>query len=131
MKGSCACGGIEYELSDNLFAANHCHCSICRKIHGAAFATFAHAKAENFRWLRGEDLITSYKSSEKNLRNFCRVCGSNVPSVFPKTNHVRIPMGTLDDDAGIKPSVHIFVADKAPWFEISDRLPQYTAMPDS
>ena len=65
MKGSCACGGIEYELSDNLFAANHCHCSICRKIHGSAFATFSHAKAENFRWLRGEDLITSYKSSEK------------------------------------------------------------------
>jgi hypothetical protein len=130
MKGSCACGGIEYELSDNLFAANHCHCSICRKIHGSAFATFAHAKAENFRWLRGEDLITSYKSSENNLRNFCRVCGANVPSVFPKTNHVRIPMGTLDDDAGIKPSVHIFVADKVSWFEITDSLSQYTEMPN-
>jgi hypothetical protein len=40
-------------------------------------------------------------------------------------------MGTLDDDAGIKPSVHIFVADKVSWFEISDRLRQYSGMPDS
>lgn len=130
MKGSCACGGIQYELSDNLFVVNHCHCSICRKIHGAAFGTFGHAKAENFRWLRGEDLITSYTSSENNLRNFCRVCGSNVPSVFQETNHVRIPMGTLDDNPSINPCVHIFVASKASWFEIADSLPQYPEMPD-
>lgn len=130
MKGSCACGGIKYAI-DNLFVANHCHCSICRKLHGAAFATFAHAKAESFRWIQGEDLVTSYKSSSNNLRNFCKVCGSNVPSVFQETNHVRIPMGTLDEDPQIKPCVQIFVADKAPWFDITDSLPQYSEMPDS
>lgn len=130
MKGSCACGGIKYEI-DNLFVANYCHCSICRKLHGAAFATFGHAKAEHFHWIQGEDLITSYKSSANNLRNFCKVCGSNVPSVFQETNHVRIPMGTLDEDPQIKPCVQIFVADKAPWFDITDSLPQYPKMPDS
>ena len=130
MKGSCACGGIKYEL-DHLFVANHCHCSICRKLHGAAFATFGHGKAENFHWLQGEDLITSYKSSANNIRNFCQVCGSNVPSVFQETNHVRIPMGSLDEDPQIKPCIQIFVADLAPWFEITDSLPQYPGMPNS
>lgn len=130
MKGSCACGGIQYELSDHLFTVNHCHCSICRKVHSAAFATCGHAKAEKFRWLRGEDLIVSYRSSENNLRNFCRVCGANVPAVIQEMNYVRIPMGTLDDDPDIKPCVHIFVASKAPWFEITDSLPQYADMPD-
>ena len=130
MKGSCACGGIQYELSDHLFAVNHCHCSICRKVHGAAFATCGHAKAENFRWLRGEDLIASYKSSENNSRNFCKVCGSNVPSLFQEMNYVRIPLGTLDDAPNINPSVHIFVASKAPWFEITDSLTQYAEMAD-
>lgn len=130
MKGSCACGNVQYELSDHLFAVNHCHCSICRKVHGTAFATVGHAKAEKFRWLRGEDLIATYKSSENNSRNFCRVCGSSVPSVVQEMNHVCIPMGTLDGDPNINPCVHIFVASKAPWFEITDSLPQYAEMPD-
>jgi hypothetical protein len=39
-------------------------------------------------------------------------------------------MGTLDDDPDIKPCVHIFVASEAPWFEITDSLPQYPKMPD-
>ncbi len=43
---------------------------------------------------------------------------------------MRIPIGTLDNDPGIKPSVHIFVASKAPWFEITDSLPQYPEMPE-
>lgn len=130
MKGSCACGGIAYELSDNLSLVNNCHCSICRKVHGAAFGTYGHGKAENFCWLQGEDLITSYQSSPQNLRNFCQVCGSNVPTVSPQTNHVRIPIGTLDDDPEIKPEINIFIDSKAPWFEITDSLVQCGEMPD-
>jgi hypothetical protein len=29
------------------------------------------------------------------------------------------------DDPGIRPSAHIFVGSKAPWFTITDDLPQY------
>jgi hypothetical protein len=130
MKGSCACGGIQYELSDKIFIVNNCHCSICRKVHGAAFATYGHSKAENFRWLQGEDLITSYQSTPHNFRNFCRVCGSNVPIVVAQRNQVAIPMGTLDDAPGIQPEVNLFVAYKAPWFEITDSLPNYSEMPE-
>lgn len=138
MKGRCACQGIQYELTGEMLFMNHCHCSICRKIHGAAFGTFGHAKAQGFRWVKGEDLIASYVSSEsnipsfeKNVRNFCRVCGSNVPSVFPAINYVRIPMGTVDDDPIVRPSVHLFVASKALWSEICDELPQYPEMSES
>jgi len=38
---------------------------------------------------------------------------------------VGIPAGTLDDDPGIRPQGHIFVEFKAPWFEITDPLPQF------
>jgi hypothetical protein len=125
MKGSCACGGIIYELGDRLLIANHCHCSVCRKVHGAAFGTFGHAKAEAFQWLQGEELLTGYRSSEGNMRNFCRVCGSNMPSLFPEMNYVRIPLGTLDEDPEIKPVAHLYVKSKVPWFAIADSLPEY------
>lgn len=130
MKGSCACGEIQYELSSSLLFANHCHCSTCRKIHGAAFGTFGHAKADEFRWVQGEELIASYKSTENNVRNFCRVCGSNVPSLFREMNYVRIPMGTLDDEPEIKPSAHLFVRSKVSWLDLNDDLPQYDQMPE-
>lgn len=58
MKGSCACGGIQYELSDAFLITNHCHCSVCRKVHGAAFSTSGHAQADAFRWIQGEVLLT-------------------------------------------------------------------------
>jgi hypothetical protein len=38
---------------------------------------------------------------------------------------VHVAMGTLVDAPSVKPSAHIFVGDKAPWFEITDDLPQY------
>jgi hypothetical protein len=42
---------------------------------------------------------------------------------------VLIPAGTIDDDPGIQPQAHIFVAYKAPWFEITDNLPQFAKKP--
>jgi hypothetical protein len=130
MKGSCACGGVQYELSDRFLVSNHCHCSTCRKIHGAAFGTFGHAEAKGFRWTQGEQLLTGYRSSAGNVRNFCRICGSNLPSVFPEMNYVRIPIATLDDDPGIQPMAHLYVKSKVPWFEIVDGLPQYPEVVD-
>lgn len=130
MKGSCACGDIQYELNNKFLIANHCHCVICRKVHGAAFGTFGHAQAEGFRWIQGEALLTGYRSSAGNVRNFCRVCGSNMPSVFAEMNYVRIPLATLDDDPEIQPKVHLYVKSKIPWFEIADELPQYPEIVD-
>ena len=40
-----------------------------------------------------------------------------------------IPMGSLDDDPGIRPMRHIFVGSKAPWLAISDALPQFAERP--
>lgn len=130
MKGSCACSAIQYELNDRFLIANHCHCSICRKVHGAAFGTFGHAKAETFRWLQGEALLTGYRSSEGNVRNFCQVCGSNMPSVFPEMSYVRILLATLDADPGIQPVAHLYVKSKVSWFDIADCLPQYPEIVD-
>jgi ADP-ribosyl-[dinitrogen reductase] hydrolase len=125
MKGSCACGSIQYELNDRFLIVNHCHCSTYRKVHGAAFGTFGHAKAEAFRWIQGEALLTGYRSSEGNVQNFCRVCGAHLPSVFPEINYVRVPLATLDDDPHTQPICHSYVKSKVSWFEIADSLTQY------
>jgi hypothetical protein len=37
---------------------------------------------------------------------------------------IELPAGCLDDDPGLRPDKHIYVEAKAPWFSISDALPQ-------
>lgn len=123
-------GAFSTNESDRFLMANHCHCSTCRKVHGAEEGTFGHAKAEAFHWIQGEELLTGYPSSKGNVRNFCRVCGSNMPSVFPEMNYVRIPLATLDDDPKTQPVAHLYVKSKVPWFEIADTLPQYSEVVD-
>ncbi|NJN39037.1 MAG: hypothetical protein HC772_19095 [Leptolyngbyaceae cyanobacterium CRU_2_3] len=50
--------GFSTNLNDRFLVSNHCHCSTCRKIHGAAFGTFGHAEAKGFCWTQGEQLLT-------------------------------------------------------------------------
>jgi hypothetical protein len=59
--GQCLCGAVKYEVDAIGPRMAHCHCSMCRKFHGAAFATFGEARAEDFRWLEGEHLLSSYQ----------------------------------------------------------------------
>lgn len=126
VRGSCLCGGVRYEVSGELSRVSHCHCSMCRKAHGAAFGTYATVEAGGFQWLQGQGLVKTYRSSPGVSRTFCGECGSTLQFIVdgdpPK---IDITLGTLDGDAGIRPGYHIFVGSKAPWFEITDGLPQY------
>ena len=129
-KGSCLCGGIRYEIHGKLSGVLNCHCSMCRKAHGAAFRTRASVRVADFRWLSGEELLTHYASSPGEQRTFCRVCGSNLVTKFEKHKEwYGFPLGTLDTDPGVKPACHVFVGSKAPWFEITDNLPQHEEFP--
>ena len=128
MKGSCLCGAIKYEVDRISGVVVSCHCSMCRKATGAAFRTRAAVSADAFRWLAGEALVSRYESSPGEIRTFCRVCGSTLPTFFrDRPGELGLPLGTLDDDPGVRPSAHVFVASKAPWFEITDDLPQFAA----
>lgn len=121
IKGSCLCGKIEYELAEQGQFINNCHCSRCRKASGAAFGSFLHISKDYFKWLKGEDDIQVYKTSEI-IRSFCKTCGSCIPSILEEYNHVVVPAGTLDDDPNLKPIVNIYTGSKASWYTITDNL---------
>lgn len=126
IEGSCLCGEIRYEIAGALLSATHCHCSMCRKAHGAAFATYVEVEARNLRFTRGQELIARYRSSPEAERSFCSRCGSNLlfePDESPDL--VWVAAGGLDSESQVRPDAHIFVGSKAPWFDIDDDLPQH------
>ena len=126
--GSCLCGDVAWEVPGPCDFLYHCHCSICRKFHGASFATLAAAPAAGFRFVRGSERLRRYATSPGNERPFCERCGSPTPSE-PTGERVILPAGALDDDPGARPVAHIFAASKAPWHEIADTLPRFDTMP--
>lgn len=129
LHGSCLCGTVRFQLGARPQFINYCHCSMCRKISGSAFGAFLHAPGESFRWLAGQDDIAAYASSPGNVRAFCRVCGASVPVLEGGGAHVIIPAGSVDGDPQVRPVVHIHVASKAVWHDVTDGLPQFDQFP--
>ena len=125
VRGTCFCGGIRFE-ADRIPLITTCHCSKCRKARGGAFSTTASVPSSDFRFLRGENLIQTYQPSAGGYSTtFCRVCGSGAPWLVEDRQLVFIPAGLLDDDPGVRPALHMFVGSKAPWWEITDKAPQF------
>lgn len=126
IRGSCLCGGVKFEIDGPFAYASHCHCSMCRKHHGAAFATYGEAKASGVRVAAGSGLIARYASSPGIVRTFCSRCGSTLQWLNEaKPDKVDFALGILDDDPGVRAGRHIYVGSKAPWYEITDPLPQH------
>ena len=124
--GSCLCGSIKFSITDKIKNIIYCHCSLCRKAQGSAFATNGNIEKKHFKFLSGQDNLTTYQASETQTKLFCKTCGSPIMSkntLVP--DMVRVRLGTIESDINEHPEAHIFVASKANWEEISDNLPQY------
>jgi hypothetical protein len=136
LTGSCLCGDTTYALDGPFLSMLHCHCSMCRKHHGSAFLTELAAPASAFRWLQGAEQLARYTSSPGYARTFCPRCGSTMPMEAPNetpkvdgSDVIFVPAGNLDGDPQVAPRMHIFAGSKAPWYRITDGLPQHETVP--
>jgi hypothetical protein len=130
LRASCLCQGIALEIDGSIRNMLFCHCSMCRKAHGSAFRARGRVRTADLRWVRGEELMRFYESSAGEFRGFCSVCGSNIFTRFAaRPRELGLALGILDDDPGDRPTCHLFVGSKAPWYEITDSLPQHEALP--
>ena len=126
--GGCLCGSVKYTVDSIDANMSNCHCKMCRKFHGAAYATYAQTKSENFHWTAGKDLIQNYVADNGTVRKFCKNCGSSLIFQDDITdNHeiVYFAAGTLDSDIEVSPDAHIYIESKANWLNLKDDLPKF------
>ncbi|MCE1118736.1 MULTISPECIES: GFA family protein [Pseudomonas] len=125
-QGSCLCAAIRYELLARPKAVTHCHCSQCRKGHGAAFASYASVPRSALRLHSGAEALKAYPSSTDVLRQFCTHCGTSLfwsRSQGPFSDWVSVTLGTLDTPFVPGKQQHTHLDCKAPWLTLSDVLP--------
>ena len=128
LAGGCWCGKVRYRVEDAFRYASNCHCSRCRAATGSAFKPFAGIEREKLELTDGGDALLVVGDDDLNDTR-CRECGSLLYSVVRDGAYVHVALGTLAEPPSMRPTKHIFVGSKAPWFEITDDLPQYDEYP--
>jgi hypothetical protein len=127
--GSCFCGAVRYEIDLPTFACCHCHCSMCRRPHGASYATWAVVPPERFRITAGADHLKTFESSTHGRRQFCTTCGSQMfcwhegPDGSPP-KVIDVAVASLHGDIDRRPEAHVFYDSRASWTEVNDDLPK-------
>ena len=124
LAGGCWCGMVRYRVADEFLYASNCHCSRCRAATGSAFKPFAGIEREKLELTDGLDALLVVGDDDLNDTR-CRECGSLLFSVVRDGAYVHVALGTLVDAPSLQPTKHIFVGSKAPWFKITDDLPQF------
>jgi hypothetical protein len=131
LRGSCLCGGVQFEAARAVGPFELCHCPRCRKASGSAFVAGLGVRVRDFRLVSGTELIRSYEAPVRERPpgyrvDFCSRCGSPVPNPPANADWFEIAAGLFDSDPMLRPDKHIFVECKSQWFPISDALPQLT-----
>ena len=128
-RGSCLCGRVQFSVDKFNLQAGHCHCSMCRKFHGAPFATLGSVPAESFHWIQGKEEVKAYTAENGTIRSFCQNCGSSLFFASPALTDgiVEVALGVFDDDIPVVPDVHIYLDSGANWVSVSDELPKFSA----
>jgi hypothetical protein len=126
--GECECGAVRYQVADAFLYAANCHCSRCRAATGTAFKAFAGIEREKLEITDGSDTLLVLGEDDLNHTR-CGACGSLLFSVVRDGAYVHVAMGSLVDAPSIRPTKHMFVGSKAPWFEVTDNLPQCEEYP--
>ena len=126
--GRCLCGGVRYEIDGELPLLVNCHCQFCRRAHGSAFVTCAWIQSSSFRFTAGEDLVhRSYRGP--GFRCFCSSCGTRLFNGRKDVPFLTLVISSLEEAPDKGPAMHINLESKAPWYEITDDLPQYQTIP--
>ena len=124
-KGSCLCGSIQFESDGGVTDIIHCHCSLCRKASGSAYATNGFINAEDIKLTDKNNTLTFYESSEGKRKYFCKTCGSPIYSSNSQSlKRLRLRLGILDTEISERPISHNFVTSKANWDDLDVELPR-------
>jgi hypothetical protein len=124
LRGECECGAVRYTVADEFRYALNCHCSNCRAATGSAFKPLGGIERGKLRVDDGSGDLLVFGDDDANHTR-CSACGSLLYSVVRDGAYVHVALGSLVDVPSIRPTEHIFVGSKAPWYEITDDLPQH------
>jgi hypothetical protein len=121
LRGSCLCGGVEFELAEAPETLRYCHCESCKKLSGSIGTVNGRVPSSAIRILAGKELLQTFQPAEGSAKTFCRTCGSNLfGGGWPNSETTSVRASALDDPFEARPSAHLFVRSVAAWETLPD-----------
>jgi hypothetical protein len=121
LRGSCQCGGVQFEVPDDIEVRNFCHCTTCKKLSGGVGTANARLRGDEVTILQGEELLRTYQPEEGSAKTFCWVCGSNLfGGGWPESEQASVRLSALDDAVPGRPYKHIYTRSVAAWETLPD-----------
>lgn len=129
-QGSCAYGDVRYQMTSNPLIVHGCHCRLCQRQTGTAFAQNALIESSHVELLQGdveETVLESASGSGQNIAR-CPKCHIAIWSNYlitrgggKKIKFIRV--GTLGEPDKFPPDVHIYTSTKQPWVILPTDVP--------
>jgi hypothetical protein len=132
VRGSCLCGGVRFEVTDEPDRISHCHCTTCKRISGGGGTVNARVRSDAIRVLQGEELLRTFQPAEGSAKTFCSACGANLfGGGWPDSERASVRLPALEAPFEV-PGAHIYVRSLAPWETLpEDGLERFdTSSPD-
>jgi hypothetical protein len=128
--GGCLCGAVKYSIDAEPLRTIVCHCTICQRHIGSAFATLTAFPAESVVITGTLKTYTEPGgvTGEPMHRRFCPNCGTPITVQREGMPRLLIAAGTLDDTSIVKPAVNLFCDSAQSWVPITadtENLPGY------
>lgn len=122
--GGCQCGRVRFRVAEPLGSANLCHCRMCQRATGNAFAPLVTARGVAFE---GEP--ARFASSDVAERGFCRECGTPLFYAPAGSDALELMIGALDAPNAVRPALHYGIESRVSWLHLSDGLPKFATRP--
>jgi hypothetical protein len=121
-EGGCQCGAVRYAFTAPLENAHACHCRMCQRAVGGAFALLAGGKKEKFAWTKGEPAF--YASSNVAKRAYCRDCGTPLTFAYDMPEaRIYVTIGSLDDANAASIIIQYGVESRLDWVRFCEGIP--------
>jgi len=124
-QGSCLCGAVRFTAALPSKWVAHCHCTYCRRAHGAPFVTWAGFADDQVTLDDAACLLHWYESSKGAMRGSCSRFGT--PMLFKSERwpgELHIARSLIEGALDKEPSAHVFFETHVPWLSIEDDLPK-------
>ena len=121
LKGSCLCGGVQFELTGEFEPRSFCHCTSCKRLSGGVGTANGRARSDEINIVAGRELLQTYQPEEGSAKTFCSVCGSNLfGGGWPESDRASVRLSAIDDSLQGRPARHIWVRSLASWETLPD-----------
>lgn len=122
LAGGCQCGAVRYELYALPEQVHLCHCRMCQRAVGNAFAALAPVRKADVAFTQGSP--RTFRSSSIAERGFCGDCGTPLTFSYVEGDWMNVTLGSLDSPDAAPPAFHYGVESRLAWLDHIADLPQ-------